>query len=243
MAVRASRAVLRNTPSRRGPRGNPLITSTIRGRGGRHGTNLREKERLSRLPSRTSVRACARTRARGGAREKRRGRERKGEKEEGVGTLRRSFDEEARQSSSTRENAFCPPTPGLSVSLSLSRSPWPSQPLQSCGLSLSLSPCPPAGATGRVSPWAQPGPRATSHGPRGPARYNIQHATTRYRHLLFPPSHSRALLLGPFLGFIHSLALSLSSSLRCTHTTRTTEPGVDTGGGRGYGGPDRKQSP
>jgi len=66
--VRGSRAVLRNTPSRRAPRGNPLITFTIPGRRGCHGTNLREREQLSRLPSRTSVRARAQERA--GEREK-----------------------------------------------------------------------------------------------------------------------------------------------------------------------------
>lgn len=116
----------------------------------------------------------ARAQERAGEREKsgEEERERKGEKamaREGVGTLRRSFDEEARQSSSTRENAFCPPTPRLSLSLSLVLLGRVNP--SNLAVLLSLSPCPPAGATGRVSPWAQPGPRATRACPiQHPAR-------------------------------------------------------------------------
>lgn len=99
---------------------------------------------------------------------------------------------------------------------SLSCSPWPSQHLQSCGLSLS-SLYLPAGATGHVSPWAQPGPRATSHGPRGPADTTSstrRHATVTFSPSSFSFSPSRS---AP-RAFVHSLSLSFPRS--SVHTRR-----------------------
>lgn len=90
-------------------------------------------------------------------------------KEEGVGALRRSFDEEARQSSKYEGERVLPAHPRA---FSLSCSPWPSQSLQSCRLSFSLF----LSLSGGHGPrFAVGTTRATGHEPRATRTCPIQH--------------------------------------------------------------------
>lgn len=202
------------------PRGNPLITSVIRGvREGRHGIKLREKERLSSTTL-AHERACVRAHKSGGAREKRREEERKRrhEKEEGVGALRRSFDKEARQS--TRENAFCPPTlwiASLSLSLALLGQVNPSSLVAFISFSFTLSP-----GGGHGPRFAVGTTRATGHEPRAtPAWPDTTSSTRRHATVTFSPS-----LLIPVLSLsvCSSLSRVLSLSLRSGVHTRRVRP-------------------
>lgn len=111
-----------------------------------------------------------------------------------------------------RTRSARPPPSFLSLSFSPSCSLWSSQPLQSCDLSLSFS----LSSSGGHGPHFAVGTtRATGHEPRATRAYpiNIQHATTRYRHLLSLPfsfSFSPSLSVSRFCAFSLSFSLFLA---------------------------------
>lgn len=149
-----------------------------------------------------------------------------------------------RRQQQKRKNAFRPPTPGLFLF------PRASQPLQSFTVSLSLSffIYLLAGLWTALHHGHNPshGPRVTGHADLPDTTSSTRrHATVTFCLPLFSFSFSPSWFVSRSFSLFHSFFLSLSFLPPRTHTTRTIEPGVDTstGGSRGYGGPDRKQSP